>query len=142
MQLQPLTSIAPIDDWDIFCREGKQFLDTAIGAYTKKKKTFSSEVIYNLVAMSIEKYIMAFLMRHGDLADNHTMRDLMNSLERHVGAQPELREKLEYLDKFQDICDAEAYVIIKPSDEDVKKMIAIGTEIQSLLSPFLQDNTK
>lgn len=126
-----------ITDWHIFLRDGEQFLNTARAAHDKNKKGFSPEVIYNLVCMGIEKLIMAFLMQRGDLAENHTMGDLLRALEKHLGSNPDIHEKLLFLDSFQEICDLDTYVTRKPTDDDLKKMLTSGGDLHSYLSPFL-----
>ena len=136
MNIQPFDTIAPIDDWNIFKKEGDQFLKTAVGAVEKRKKTFNAEAVYNLTAMAIEKFIMAFLMRQGDLADNHTMLDLLFCMERYLGKQPEVVEKLKYMDSFQEICDMENYSVKTPTEQDLDTIIKIGQEIQQLLAPY------
>lgn len=139
MDIQPFTAIAPIDDWDVFQKDGNQFLNTAVAAFEKKKKAFNPESIYNLTAMAIEKFIMAFLMCRGDLADNHTMQDLMYALERHLGKQPELAEKLKYMDSFQEICDPVEFTIQIPTEDDLSKMLEIGRYVQTLLQPITKE---
>jgi hypothetical protein len=91
--------------------------------------------------MAIEKLIMAFLMKNGDLADNHTMADLLRALQLHLGDIPELEEKLMYLDTFQEICSLENFTIQIPTQEDVVKMLAIGEDVRAILHPYLYDQT-
>ena len=126
-----------ITDWHIFQRDGEQFLQTAQAAFTKKSKGFSPEVIYNLTCMGIEKLIMAFLMQRGDLAENHTMVDLLRALEKHLGFNNELDRKLRFLDSFQEICDLDSFVVKKPSRADLKEIIACGEVVQDYLTPLL-----
>ncbi|MGL1932516.1 MAG: hypothetical protein OCC45_12290 [Desulfotalea sp.] len=139
MKLQSFADITPIDDWQDYKRDGDQFLKTATGAVEKCKKTFNPEAIYNLTAMAIEKFIMAFLMRHGDLAENHTMRDLVFALERHLGSQPEIADKLYFMDGFQEICEIETYVIKVPTQDDLKTFISIGKDVQEMLAPYAEE---
>ena len=80
---------------------------------------------------------MAFLMYRGDLAENHTMGDLLRALELHLGEDKGLAEKMAYLDSFQEICDIETYNIKVPEKDDVTKILAIGEEIKSMLVPRL-----
>lgn len=136
-QIQPRENIIQISDWQDYFRDGEQFLRVVTGAVKKQKKTFTPEALYNITAMAIEKYIMAFLMKNGDLAENHTMGDLATALERHTGELPGLREKLDFLDTFQDICDLEESHYIQPNEEQILTILEIGTEIQSLLTPHL-----
>jgi hypothetical protein len=89
--------------------------------------------------MAIEKLIMAFLMKNGDLAENHTMADLLRALQLHLGDVPDLAEKLLYLGDFQEICDLEQFTIRIPSEVDVIRFLAIGEEVRAVLYPHLYD---
>lgn len=129
--------IVQIDNWQDYFRDGEQFLQTANGAYNKSAKAFSPDTLYNLTCMAIEKLIMAFLMKNGDLAENHTMGDLSIALERHLGHSPDIAEKLAYLDTFQEICDLESYTVVIPTECDIIKCLSIGNEIKALLQPYL-----
>ncbi len=131
-------NIVQIDNWQDYLRDGEAFLRTANAAYEKKSKAFSSETLYNVICMAIEKFVMAFLMKNGDLAENHTIGDLRFALERHMTISNDLKEKLAYLDKFQEICDLDDYTVIHPTDEDVTKFLSIGNEVRELLIPHLE----
>jgi hypothetical protein len=132
-------NIVQIDNWRDYRRDGEQFLHTATEAHNKKKKAFSTDTLYNVTCMAIEKLIMAFLMKNGDLAENHTMADLLRALQLHLGEIPDLAEKLMYLDTFQEICSLDEYTIHIPSEEDVVKMLAIGEYVRAVLHPHLYD---
>lgn len=123
----------PIKGWQEFLHEGKQFLKTADNAYANNRKAFTAEILYNLVAMAIEKLIMALLMKSGNLPYNHTMHDLVESMDEFL---PEtlkgLGDKLKALDAFQEICDKESYTIITPSMSEVSRMIDLAKEVQTL----------
>ncbi len=132
-------NIVQIDNWRDYRRDGEQFLHTATEAHNKKKKAFSTDTLYNVTCMAIEKLIMAFLMKNGDLAENHTMADLLRALQLHLGDIPDLAEKLMYLDTFQEICSLDEYTIHIPTEEDVIKMLAIGEDVRAALQPHLYD---
>ncbi len=128
-----------IDDWETYRRDGEQFMNVAKNAWEQRKKAFSPETLYNLVCMGIEKLVMAFLMKNGDLAENHTIGDLRFALSRHLLLSGDLIEKLNYLDSFQEICDVDNYKIQIPTDEDVDRFLSIGEEVHSLLAPKMAD---
>lgn len=142
IQIQPKEHIIQIDNWQEYLRDGEQFLKTAVAAYEKGRKSFTPEALYNITAMAIEKFIMAFLMTRGDLAENHTMADLAFALERHTGPIPRLSEDLRFLDAFQNICDLEISHYAQPSQEEIGRIIDIGKEVKRLLSPFLYTETQ
>lgn len=132
-------NIVQIDNWREYRRDGEQFLKTATEAHSKKRKAFSTDTLYNVTCMAIEKLIMAFLMKNGDLAENHTMADLLRALQLHLGDIPDLAEKLIYLDTFQEICSIDNFTIHIPSEEDVVRMLAIGEDVRTVLYPHLYD---
>lgn len=130
-------NIVQIDNWQDYQRDGEQFLKTAARAHAKQSKAFSNDTLYNITCMAIEKLIMAFLMKNGDLAENHTMGDLAYALGRHLDDIDNLTADLHYLDSFQEICDLETYTIRIPTESDVKQFLSIATKIQTLVTPFL-----
>lgn len=133
-------NLVQIDNWQDYLKDGEQFLKTANGAHQKKAKAFSPEALYNLTCMAIEKLIMAYLMKHGDLAENHTMGDLSNALGRHMDCPQQLVDKLNYLDTFQEICDLESYTVVIPTEKDVCTFLDIGNEVKTLLQPHMSIN--
>jgi hypothetical protein len=134
-------NIIQIDNWQDYRRDGEKFLHTATAAHNKKKKAFSTDTLYNVTCMAIEKLIMAFLMKNGDLAENHTMADLLRALQLHLGDIPDLAKKLLYLDTFQEICSLDNFTIHIPSEEDVVKMLAIGEDVRVALHPYLYEQS-
>ncbi|OQX12396.1 MAG: hypothetical protein BWK76_17705 [Desulfobulbaceae bacterium A2] len=130
--------LVQLDDWRRYHRDGEQFLHTAEEAARKRPEVFTPEILYNVVAMAIEKYIMAFLMYHGDLAENHTMGDLLRAVELHTGPQPELAARLLRLDAYQEICDMDSYKRRPPSTDDLPDILATGREVREFVRNRLQ----
>ena len=130
-------NMVQIDDWRVYRRDGKQFLNTARAAHARQKNTFSAETLYNLTCMGIEKLIMAFLMSRGALPENHTMHDLARALDNHLGDVDDLCRNLDYLDSFQEICDPDRTEIRTPDGNDIIRILSIGTDVQKLLTPYL-----
>jgi hypothetical protein len=137
LQIQPRHTIFPLDGWQSYRRDGEQFLRTAVNAHQRGNPRFNPEITYNLVAMAIEKLIMALLMQRGDLADNHTMVDLLAALQRHLGPLPGLTADFAFLDDFQQICALETYHRRPPAPADIGRIVAIGLRMRELLVPSL-----
>ena len=135
--LVALADIRPraIDDWPRYREEGEQFLRLAERAHEQQKKAFTPTILYNLVAMAVEKLVMAALMRCGRLPDNHTLHDLVAALERWL---PEtvrgLAGPLCELDSFQDICDPYAGTITAPSRREVESMLILARKLEERLA--------
>jgi len=130
-------NVVQISDWKIYLRDGEQFLQTAKSAHLKKKKGFSPEALYNLTCMGIEKLIMAFLMKNGDLAENHTMEDLLRAMDKHLSPDNDIGDKLRYLDSFQEICELDSYIAKKPTCDEIKKILQIGDDLHYHLAPHI-----
>lgn len=123
-----------IDDWDVFLHDGEAFLRTGLAAYTKGKKAFTPEILYNIVAMAIEKFVMAALMQRGSLPYNHTMGDLVEAMDEvFPGAMGDLKDGLLDLDRYQEICDVDSFTVIPPAMEEIPKMLALAERMQELV---------
>ena len=65
-------------DYTAFMSEGDKYLKTARGG-VKRPTVFTSEILYNIIGLAIEKHVMGALMAKGKLADNHTFTDLIDA---------------------------------------------------------------
>ena len=129
-----LTSIQAIQGWEEFLKDGNGFLRTAKGGYLRRKKKFTSEILYNIIAMAIEKFVMAALMRHGALPYNHTMADLVESMEETFpGALADIREGLLRLDLYQDICDPYKFTIVELPMAEIPGLLVLASTLQQLV---------
>ncbi|WP_457574158.1 hypothetical protein [Desulfolithobacter sp.] len=125
----------PIDDWEDFLREGREYLATARGGYARRRNIFTPEILYNLIAMAIEKFVMAALMFHGTLPYNHTMHDLVEAMDQTFpGAIDTMRERLLSLDRYQEICDLDTYHIDPPSLEEITDMLVLAEQLGDLVT--------
>ena len=116
-------------------KDGEGFLRTAVGAYEKQKKVFTSEILYNIIAMAIEKFVMAALMRHGALPYNHTMKDLVEAMdETFPAAIDDLRDGLLKMDQYQDICDLDGFRITPPEIKEIQGMLEMAQKLQCLVA--------
>ncbi|MBU0681245.1 MAG: hypothetical protein KKD73_07475 [Proteobacteria bacterium] len=123
----------PIMGWQDFLKEGNQFLATAANGYARRQQVFNSEILYNLVGMAIEKLIMALLMKSGNLPYNHTMHDLVESMEEFLpGDLANLGAELKALDGFQEICDIDSYNITPPTMAEIARMLELAKEVQAI----------
>jgi len=140
--LTSLTSIIPIQGWQEFLKDGNGYLRTANGAYLNGNKRFTTGILYNIIAMAIEKFVMAALMRHGTMPYNHTMIDLVEAMEdTFPGAIADIRKGLLQLDSYQDICDPYDFTIIEPGWDEIPAMLALATKLQTLVQDDLTINT-
>jgi len=130
-----VSSARAIGGWEDFFKDGEGYLRTAVGAYKKRKKAFTSEILYNIIAMAIEKFIMSALMHHGALPYNHTMRDLVEAMdETFPTAIDELREGLLKMDTYQDICALDGFRITPPKMKEISGMLNMAQKLRGLIT--------
>ncbi|MCL7486725.1 MAG: hypothetical protein M8357_00940 [Desulfobulbaceae bacterium] len=134
LPLTSLVSIRPIQGWHEFLEAGNRYLHTAKGAYSNRRRIFTAPILYNIIAMAVEKFVMAALMRHGTMPYNHTMVDLVEAMEETFpGAIADIREGLLHLDTYQDICDPWEFTIIEPAMDDIQAMLELAEKLQELV---------
>ncbi len=121
--------LATLEDWRNYLADGEGFLRSAMNGAKRRPEVFTPAVVFNLTAMAIEKYLMAFLMRRNELPYNHTMTDIIEMVESVGGPAPELAARIRWLDTFQEICDVDAYQRRDPTPEEIQEILAIGVEV-------------
>jgi hypothetical protein len=118
------------EKWSEFMTEGDAYLKTARGGQ-KRPGIFTPEILYNLLAMAIEKHIMAALIFKGTLADNHTFSDMIHSAKELCPLDDALIEKLIELERYQEICPVfEGYNRKEFPSEEIPVMVAAAEEVQ------------
>lgn len=124
-----------INGWEEYLREGDQYLTTARRAFAGQRHAFTAEILYNVIAMAIEKLVMGALMQSGNLPYNHTMRDLAEAMEEHFpGRLGGISERLLALDAYQEICDLDTYHRTPPTMAEIPAMLGLAMELQELVS--------
>lgn len=112
--------------WEDACK----YLRVAKGGL-KRPKVFTTDILYNLLGLSIEKYFMAALVSHGDMADNHTFSDLINSAERIGPVDNSLAKRLKEAETYQNICPAfDGYMRKDIPKEEILKMIDVTEDLK------------
>ena len=126
--------VVAISGWQDFLQEGEAFLKTGVNAYAQQRAAFTPEILYNIIAMAIEKLVMAALMKQGSLPYNHTMADLVEAMEETFpGALADLKKELLHLDSFQEICALDSYNITPPDREEIPAMLNVAQRVQELV---------
>lgn len=121
-----------INGWSDYFSEGLRFMQIAEKA-SGKTGIFTPEILYNIIAMGIEKLIMGLLMYRGVLPENHTLRDLLAGLEKVAEVPDDVAGRLVSMDGFQEICVIEFYKRKIPTEEDIKVFLGTGTMVSKLV---------
>ena len=127
-----LTKIPETESYTEFMNDGKKFHKAATGGLNRRE-VFSAEILYNIFAMSIEKYFMGFLMYHKDLPYNHTFQDFADAAQRVTFVDKGLLEDLDYMGSFQEICSIDQYERKEPSENDIFKIAQICNRVKGFV---------
>lgn len=117
---------API--WRAFYDDGRKYLRSAEGG-RNRGKVFTPTIIFNLAAMAIEKLAMALLLEAGDIADNHTMHDLVISLSRLPELDLDLLEAIDDLSRFEDLCPITSPKHTAVAGQDIPAIITVAQRL-------------
>lgn len=124
--------------WKSFYAEAEAFSKAAVGAFEKKK--FSHDTLYNIVCMSVEKYLVSYLMFKGEMPLNHTLSGLANEIKTKYPLTAGLEKDIYFIDTFQDICIIESVKRKAPGQTEMQKMISTLTEIKEWVGDTVGEN--
>lgn len=122
------------DTWKKFISDGDKYLKTAVNGCKNRKTVFTPNIIYNIVSMSIENYIMGYLFYHNHLPDNHTLIDLINGVKEISEVDDDLYKKVIHMNRFQEaICSLSAHIAEVPEEKDLKEFLTVGETIHDFV---------
>ena len=107
-------------NWQTWLVQGDQYLKAAKPKGERSK--FKSEILYNLLSMSMESYVMALLDIKKSLPDNHTYTDLMNALQGVMVIDQELIDRILKFENIQSICSIDKFHINAPTEEEIHEL--------------------
>ena len=118
-------------DYRAFMDEGNKYLKTARGGM-KRPAVFTTEILYNIIALAIEKHIMGALMAKGELADNHTFTDLIDATRQIGEIDASIADRLRRFESYQNICPVFAgYHRTEPPNEAIPEMIETAEAVKT-----------
>jgi hypothetical protein len=112
-------------------REGDDYLRVVRAGLARPGK-FTSEIVFSVLSMAVEKLIMALVTHSGCLPENHTFRELSEACHAVEPLEMRERELLLSLDDHSNLCSQEAFRQILPSDERMAAFVALGERFQAL----------
>lgn len=125
-------------NWVTWLVKGDQYLTA--GTPKSDKSKFGTDILYNLLSMSLESYIMAILDYKQNLPDNHTYTDLIYGLERVMPIDKDLKLRILKYESIQSICSVDKFSITLPSVEDINDLRGAIVEIKDLAYTSCQNN--
>jgi len=114
-----------------FLDAGEKYAQTSY-SLVQKKKRFSADLVYNIMALSIENYLVGFLQSKGDLPESHTLLDIILYVKKYhdVG---NLEQEIKWMNRFQEVCCIDFYKRRVPNDEDLDIMLDLNGKVKKLV---------
>jgi hypothetical protein len=116
-----------------FLKEADEYHKLALGGL-KRKKVFTNEILYNLISISVEKYIMGFLTARNQLPLCHTLKNMVNEVKTLVPVHDDIVRKMCYFDGIQNICSLVDYNRKTISDNDITEMVGLLEDVKQLVT--------
>lgn len=119
-----------------FISQAEAYYKTVQGG-VKRKQIFTNEILYNIISISIEKYLMGFLMSKNQLPPCHTLNNMIKEVKRHILVEESLVKRMDYFDKLQFICALTPFKRDPVSDNDITDMMIVLKEIRDMVQGHL-----
>jgi hypothetical protein len=97
-----------------------------------KISRFGTDIRYNLITMALENYIMAILDYHNNTPGNHSIINLMRTLESIMPIDKTLKQRILKYTIVQSICSIDLYNRKNPTEEDIEDLTGAVNEIGNM----------
>lgn len=97
------------------------------------RKGHHFNLIFNIAAIALERYLVALCDWYGIMPQNHNYTCLMDTLEEFMKFPPALNEEVRSLDLIFGICSLENYHHGIPESSDANRILSICNEVRQLI---------
>ncbi len=114
------------------------YLSTIKSAFRKPQRKFDNDLLYNMVAICFEKFMIAWLAHHDTIATSHLPLMLYRELN---PLEPELSQSLRktaiLIGSFEGICSIEDFGYKTPDNIQMERMVEGLNELKNLVASRL-----
>ncbi len=133
MQLQPIT------DWQDHITAGRQYLQTAVKGRCRPA-VFNNELIFQLAAMAVEKFIVGLVHYHQQMPADHTLSGLAADLAEVCPLNASLAARIRHIETVDDMCALTVKHRDPPEDADIQEILAVGQEVERFVDRHVPAN--
>lgn len=116
--------------WDFYYSEGCGFYKTAIKSYSGEGKSFNNELLYNIVSMSMERFLISLLLFNNKMPLSETISGLIRELKDVVEWPAEFVTEVRWMNKFLHLCSLDPTPMKIPNDEEMLRIMNIAKEVK------------
>ncbi len=115
-----------------FVSEGCQYLKTARNG-SKRKRIFNNELIFNLIGLSVEKFLVGLCMHRGHMPMDHTLAGIVSETNQICPMEDSLVEAIRMMDRVQDLCSLDVNPQCIVSDLQIENLLAMNEQVASFV---------
>jgi hypothetical protein len=119
-----------------FVEAGNSYLQTAQRG-RQRGSVFTGNMIYHILCLSIEKYLMAIFCLHRAIPEHHTLSHMAREATAFTKMPEDLIARIEAMDNVLNLCDPAAPLQASLSDSQLQSMLQVGEKLRELVQNYL-----
>lgn len=124
-------------DWYDHVVAGIQYLKTAVNGQSRPN-IFTNELTYNLITLSIEKFLIGLSLHLGEVPPHNRLDGLVQSVAQMEPMDAELIKNVQAIDNYTDLCSLEVYSRPIPNDMEIKAMLDVAKEVEQFVKQSIE----
>jgi hypothetical protein len=114
-----------------FVDAGNSYLQTARRGH-RRGSVFSDTMIYHILCLSIEKYLMGIFCLHNAIPEHNTLSHMAQEASAFANLPAGLIERIKSMDKILNLCDPAAPLQAMITEGQLKSMLHVGEKIRDI----------
>jgi hypothetical protein len=115
-----------------FLDAGDSYLQTAKRG-RHRGSVFTGTIIYHILCLSIEKYLMGLFCLHHAFPENHTLSHMAREAAAFTDMPTDLIAQIEAMDNVVNLCDPAAPLQAPLTKSQLQSMLQVGERIRHLV---------
>jgi HEPN domain-containing protein len=112
-----------IEGYDTMIKGADSYYNSAKKSFYKGDNKFNEELVFNILTMSVEKYLVGLLMSKGNMPMNHVIKYLLQEAEEYFTLDKIIHEQLAKVDDYLYICSMDDFTKKVPSKEELENIL-------------------
>ncbi|MFI3259175.1 MAG: hypothetical protein R3Y16_03680 [Rikenellaceae bacterium] len=121
-------------------RYGVSYLNSAKSAFSKDERRFDNDLLYNIISISFEQFMVGLLAHHDYIASSHLPLMLYREA---LDFEPELGEGIKrtaiLIGSFEGICSIDDFGYKTPTDDEIRLMVDGLGEVERFISKIISE---
>jgi hypothetical protein len=128
--------LSSISNWDDHITAGRKYLKTASNGRSRPA-VFNNELVFQLAAMAIERFIVGLSQYHHRMPVDHTLAGLVAELGPVCPMSTDLADRIKGIEIIDDMCSLSPAIRIPPGQTAVREILAVCHEVQDFVDAHL-----